>query len=374
MWIVRIALSRPYTFIVVAILILLISPLVIMRTPTDIFPNIDIPVLAVLWNYSGMNAEEMEGRMTSNVERNMSNSVSNVEHVESVTMTAAPSLRVFLQPNASVDTANSQIVSSSNGAIGQMPPGTLPPFILSYNAATVPIIQLALSSKSLSEAELNDLGLNFVRTQLVTVPGVQHSLSIWRQTAPGHGGAESGFVAGKRDVARRCGDRDRVAKRDSALRNREDRPVRICGELNGSTQTIEEMNNLPLKMANGAPVYVREWPRFPTAFRRRRNRAARWPARYAATILKNGDASTLDVVNGVTKALPHIETLPPELKIQPLADQSIFVGRRSGCGPRSDYRGVPDRRDDPDLPRELAKHADHRGFHSALDSLFRSAC
>ena len=173
MWIVRIALARPYTFIVLAIVIFLISPLVILRTPTDIFPSIDIPVLAALWNYTGMNAEEMEGRMTSNVERNLTSSVSNIEHLESLTLNGRAIIKVFLQPNASIDTANAQITSASEASIGQMPPGTLPPYILTYNAATVPIIQLALSSNKLSESELNDVGLNFIRPQLVTIPGIQ---------------------------------------------------------------------------------------------------------------------------------------------------------------------------------------------------------
>ncbi|HYA16945.1 MAG TPA: efflux RND transporter permease subunit, partial [Bryobacteraceae bacterium] len=258
MWIVRIALSRPYTFIVLAILILLISPLVIMRTPTDIFPNIDIPVLAALWNYSGMNAEEMEGRMTSNVERNMTNSVSNVEHVESVTMNGRAIIKVFLQPNASVDTANAQIVSSSNGAIGQMPPGTLPPFILTYNAATVPIIQLALSSNKLSEAELNDLGLNFVRTQLVTIPGVQLPYPYGgkqRQVMVAINPAllqAKGLTAA--DVVTGIGSQNVILPSGTVKIGQFEYVV----TLNGSTQTIAEMNDLPIKMANGAPVYVRD--------------------------------------------------------------------------------------------------------------------
>jgi multidrug efflux pump subunit AcrB len=153
MWIVRLALSRPYTFIVLAILILLVGPIVILRTPTDIFPRIDIPILASVWTYTGLNAEEMEGRMTSSIERNLTTSVSNIEHIESITLNGRAIIKVFLQPGASVDTANAQIAAASQSAVRQMPPGTTPPFLLEYEASSVPIIQLALSSNVLSEAQ-----------------------------------------------------------------------------------------------------------------------------------------------------------------------------------------------------------------------------
>src|SRR5580704_13060740 len=162
MWIVRVALSRPYTFIVLAILILLISPLVILRTPTDIFPNIDIPVLASIWTYTGLSADEMEGRITTVFERNLTTTVSNIEHIESVTLNGRAIIKVFLQPGASVDTANAQITAVSQAALRQMPPGITPPLVIEFDASSVPIIQLALSSDTESEAQLNDYGLNFI--------------------------------------------------------------------------------------------------------------------------------------------------------------------------------------------------------------------
>ena len=171
MWIVRIALSRPYTFIVLALLILIVSPIVILRTPTDIFPNIDIPVIAAVWTYTGLNAEQMEGRMTSVYERVLTTAVNNIEHIESMTVNGRAVVKIFLQPGASVDAATAQVTAASQSILRQMPPGVVPPFILTYNASSVPIIQLALSSNVLSESHLNDLGLNFVRPQLVTVPG-----------------------------------------------------------------------------------------------------------------------------------------------------------------------------------------------------------
>ena len=146
MWIVALALRRPYTFVVMALVIIILTPITILRTATDIFPSIDIPVIATLWNYSGLNPEEMEGRITSNIERNLTTAVSNIEHIESITLNGRAIVKVFLQPNASVDAANAQITAASQASIGQMPPGTLPPFILTYNASSVPILLLALSS------------------------------------------------------------------------------------------------------------------------------------------------------------------------------------------------------------------------------------
>src|SRR5438105_5594304 len=171
MWIVRLALNRPYTFIVLALLILLASPVVIQRTPTDIFPNINIPVVAVAWQFTGLNPEEMEGRFTTGFERILTTVVDNIEHIESTTINGQSIIKVFLQPNASLAIANAQITAVSQVALRQLPAGAQPPLILNFSASTVPIIQLALSGEGLSEQQLNDLGLNFLRTQLVTVPG-----------------------------------------------------------------------------------------------------------------------------------------------------------------------------------------------------------
>src|ERR1700720_3106656 len=171
MWIVKVALERPYTFIVLALLILILSPVVILNTPTDIFPNINIPVVAVSWTYTGMNPEELEGRLTTVYEKNLTATVDNIEHIESTTVNGTVVVKIFLQPTASVDRANAQITAISQTVLRQLPPGTLPPLIVNYTASSVPILQLALSGPGLSEADLNDLALNFLRTQLVTVPG-----------------------------------------------------------------------------------------------------------------------------------------------------------------------------------------------------------
>src|SRR5215470_15256337 len=171
MWIVRVALDRPYTFIVLALLILILSPVMMLRTPTDIFPNINIPVVAVAWQFTGMNPEELEGRLTSVYERVLTAVVDNVEHIESTTVNGQAIVKIYLQPGASVDRANAQITAGSQTILRQLPPGTLPPLIINYNASTVPILQLSLSGPGLNEQDLNDLALNFLRAQLVTVPG-----------------------------------------------------------------------------------------------------------------------------------------------------------------------------------------------------------
>src|SRR5712671_1215712 len=171
MWIVRVALNRPYTFVVVALLILIASPVVVLRTPTDIFPNIDIPVIAVAWQFTGLNPEEMEGRITTQYERVLTTTVDNIEHIESTTVNGQAMIKIFLQPNASLDTANAQVTAVSQTYLRQLPTGAQPPLILNFSASTVPILQLALSGQGLSEQQLNDIGLNFLRTQLVTVPG-----------------------------------------------------------------------------------------------------------------------------------------------------------------------------------------------------------
>src|SRR4030095_3454022 len=166
MWIVRLALNRPYTFIVLALLILLASPVIILRTPTDIFPNINIPVIAVAWQFTGLNPEEMEGRFTTGFERILTTTVENIEHIESTTVSGQAIVKIFLQPNASLDTANAQVTAVSQTYLRQLPTGAQPPLILNFSASSVPILQLALSGQGLSEQQLNDLGLNFFHPPL----------------------------------------------------------------------------------------------------------------------------------------------------------------------------------------------------------------
>jgi len=227
MWIVRIALSRPYTFIVLALLILLVSPLVISRTPTDIFPNINIPVLASVWNYTGLSAEEMEGRITTGIERNMTTTVSNIEHIESLSLAGRAIIKVFLQPGSSVDEANSEITAISQPSVRNLPPGSSPPFIIAYNASTVPIIQLALSSSTLPESQLQDYGQNFVRPQLVTVPGAQLPYPYGGKQRQGQRHSEHRAPPVQRALPRRRRHRPRQPEPRPPFRHRQDRHVRI---------------------------------------------------------------------------------------------------------------------------------------------------
>src|SRR5579859_5344699 len=171
MWIVRLALRRPYTFVVVALVILILGPLAILRTPTDIFPNINVPVVSVIWNYSGLSAEEISDRIVTTTERALTTTVNDIQHIESQSLNGVGVVKIFFQPKADISTAIAQVTAVSQTQLRQLPPGTTPPLIIAYNASSVPILQLALSGQGLSEQELNDLGQNFLRPQLITVEG-----------------------------------------------------------------------------------------------------------------------------------------------------------------------------------------------------------
>ena len=328
MWIVKLALARPYTFIVLALLIILGSPIVILRTPTDIFPNIDIPVIASIWQYTGMNAQEMEGRITSNIERTLTTVVSNIEHTESVTMNGRAIIKTFLQPGASIDTANAQITSSSAAQLHGMPPGSADPFIITYNASTVPILQLAISSDRLSEAELNDYVQNFVRPDMVTIPGAELPYPYGGKQRQINVSLNTGLLQSKglspSDVVNAIGNQNIILPAGSAKIGQFEYDV----DLNSTPPTVAELNDLPIKLsANNTPIYVRDVATVSDGFAPQTNIVRLNGERGALlTVLKNGDASTLSIVKGVLDALPQIKKrLPPSIKIEPLADQSIFV-------------------------------------------------
>jgi CzcA family heavy metal efflux pump len=327
MWIVRIALSRPYTFIVLALLILLVSPLVISRTPTDIFPNIDIPVISTIWNFTGLSAEDMEGRITTGIERSMTTTVSNIEHIESISLSGRAIIKVFLQPGASVDAANSELTSISTAQVRSLPPGASPPFIIEYNASTVPILQLALSSSTLPESQLQDLGQNFVRTQLVTVPGAELPYPYGGKQRQVNVTLNTKLLQAKglspNDVVTALGNQNIVLPSGTAKIGQFEYDV----DLNSSPPTVEELNDLPIKQVGTSTIYVRDVATVSDGFAPQTNIVRLDGQRGSLlTVLKQGDASTLDVVQGVKDLLPSIEkTLPPALKIQELADQSFFV-------------------------------------------------
>ena len=327
MWIVRIALNRPYTFIVLALLILILSPVAIMRTPTDIFPNIDIPVIAVAWTYTGLSPEEMEGRITTVYERVLTTTVDNIEHIESTSVNGTAIVKIYLQPAASIDRANAQVTAVSQTILRQLPPGSLPPLIVDYNASTVPILQLGLSGNNLSESQLNDIALNFLRTQLVTVPGASVPFPFGGKQRQVMVNLNQGLLQAKglspNDVLTALGNQNLILPGGTAKVGQFEYDV----DLNADVKTVQELNDLPVKTIGSTVIYLRDVATVSDGFAPQTNIVRQDGNRgVLVTVLKAGAASTIDVVKGVREILPHVaQTLPPDLKIQALSDQSIFV-------------------------------------------------
>src|SRR5262245_25592329 len=327
MWIVKVALSRPYTFIVLALLILILSPVILSRTPTDIFPNIDIPVIAVAWQFTGLNPEEMEGRLTTVFERVLTTTVDNIEHLESTTVNGQAIVKIFLQPHASLDTANAQVTAISQTILRQLPPSTLPPLIINYSASTVPILQLALSGPGLSEPQLNDLALNFLRTQLVTIPGASIPYPYGGKQRQVRVNFNPGLLQAKglspADIVTAVNLQNLVLPSGTVKIGSFESDV----DLNASPRTVAELNDLPIKQVGNSTVYLRDVAHVSAGFAPQTN-IVRQDGRRGTllTILKAGHASTLDVVQGIRDLLPRVAaTLPPQLHMQPLADQASFV-------------------------------------------------
>lgn len=327
MWIVKVALNRPYTFIVLALLILILSPVVILRTPTDIFPNINIPVVSIGWTYTGLNPEELEGRLTSPYEKALTTLVDNIQHIESVTYNGSVVVKVFLQPGASLDTANAQVTAASQYLLRQLPPGTLPPQIINFSASSVPILQLGVSGEGLNEQQLNDFATNFIRPQLVSVPGAviplpyggkQRQITISMDQAAMQ---SKGVAPG--DLLNAVAQQNVVMPSGTIKIGQAEYDVRT----NGTPRTVEELANIPLKQAAGSTVYLKDVASVSDGFQVQSN-IVRQDGRRGVliSVFKNGNASTLDIVKGIRTLLPRVQsTLPPELKIVPLSDQSVFV-------------------------------------------------
>src|SRR5580700_440794 len=327
MWIVRVALTRPYTFIVMALLILLISPLVILRTPTDIFPNVDIPIIAVLWTYTGLSAEEVEERIASPFERSLTTVVTDIDHLESQTVNGRSITKVFFHPGTRVDMAMAQLTSVAQNALHSMPPGSSSPFMLVYSASSVPILQLTLSGQGLSEQQLFDYAANFIRTQLATVKGAaipwpyggkQRQVMIDLQPAL----LQSKGLS-PADIVNAVNTQNLILPTGTSKIGQFEYDV----GLNASPETIQELNDLPVKAAGNSTIYVHDVAHVRDGFSPQTNIVRRNGQRSALlSILKIGDTSTLDIVKEVREMLPKIaSTLPPNLKIEPIADQSLFV-------------------------------------------------
>ncbi len=324
---VRIALRRPYTFIVLAILIALFGTLSALRMATDIFPDIDIPVVAVGWTYTGLSPDDMAGRVIYYYERQLSLAVSDIDHIESQSLNGIGIVKIFFHPGVDIRTATAQVTSVSQTVLKQMPPGITPPLIVNYSAATVPILQLGLSSDTMAEKDIFDLGQNFIRPALASVQGaavtspyggrvrqVQVDLNSQALQA-NHLSAE--------DLENALAAQNQIIPAGTIKMGQFEYNVK----LNNSPSIIEQLNNLPIKQVNGSTIYFRDVGHVYDGSPPQTN-IVRMDGRRAVlmTILKSGQTSTLDIVSDVRALLPRLkETLPPSLKILPLADQSIFV-------------------------------------------------
>ena len=327
MWIVRIALRRPYTFVVLALLILMVGPLTIARTPTDIFPNINIPVVTIVWNYGGLSADEMSTRIVSIYERNLTTTVNDIEHVESQSLRGIAVVKVFFQPGANIDLAVAQVTASAQSQLRQLPTGTQPPFILTYNASTVPVLQLALSGKNLSEQQLFDIAVNFLRTQLASVNGAQIPYPYGGKQPQIQVDLDPESMQAKHltpaDVVNAISVQNLILPGGTQKLGSTEYDV----DLNASPKTIEELNDLPIRTVGANTIYVHDVAHVRNGFPPQTNIVRVDGLRASLlTIQKVGNASTLDIINNVKNALPQIAaSLPPELQIKPLADQSVFV-------------------------------------------------
>ncbi|MCA7991290.1 efflux RND transporter permease subunit [Burkholderia cepacia] len=327
MWIVNLALRRPYTFIVMAIMIVLATPLALMRTPVDVLPAINIPVISVIWNYSGFSATEMTNRITSVHERILTTTVNNIQHVESTSLPGIAVVKVFLQPGANVQTAIAQTVSSAQAIVRQMPQGATPPLVITYSASSIPVIQLGLSSKTLSEQSLADIALNFLRPQLITVPGVQIPFPYGGRTRVVAIDLDPQALLAKgltpADIVNAVNAQNLVLPTGTAKMGQTEYRI----DTNASADTVADINNLPVQTVNGATTYLREVASVRDGFAPQTNVVRQNGQRgVLISILKSGDASTLKVVSDLKALLPKvIPTLPEGLTITPLFDQSVFV-------------------------------------------------
>jgi len=327
MWIVKLALRRPYTFTVLALLILILGPIVILRTPTDVFPEINIPVVSIVWNYSGLPAEDMGNRIVSITERALTTLVDDIEHIESQSLNGVAVVKVFFQPHADVNRAIAQVTAISQTQLRQLPPGTTPPLVITYNASTVPILQLALSGQQLSEQQLFDYGVNFIRTRLITVPGAAIPFPYGGKQRQVQVDLNAAALQAKGlsplDVVNAVGVQNLILPSGTTKIG----PLEYDVDMNASPQTVAELNNLPIKTIGTNTIYIRDVANVRDGYPPQTN-IARVDGKRAVllTVQKAGSASTLDIVSGIKRLLPEIQNgLPGDLGIRQLADQSLFV-------------------------------------------------
>ena len=329
---VRIALRRPYTFIVLALLLLIIGPLAASRTPVDIFPEIRIPIIAAIWRYTGLLPADMAGRMVTQFERALTTTVNDIEHIEANSYTGVGIVKIFFQPGADIRTANAQVTAISQTLLKNMPPGAVPPLILNYNASTVPIIQLALSGKGLPEQTLFDLGLNFVRVPVVTVPGaampypfggkfrqIQIDIDPEAMRARGLSGQDVANALAAQNLITPVGTQ-KIGGYEYAI------------NLNNAPSAIKALDDLPIKTVNGAMVYIHDIGHVRDGSPPQQNIVHVDGNRSVLMfVLKNGAVSTLSIIDGVKKKVQEMKkTLPSNLVLTAIGDQSIFINAAIG--------------------------------------------
>src|SRR6201991_5067008 len=325
--IVRVALRRPYTFVVLALAILIVGPLAALRTPVDIFPDIRIPVIAVIWQYTGLQPDQMAGRVVTQFQRALTTTVNDIEHIEATSYTGIGIIKVFFQPNVDIRIANAQVTAVSQTLIKQMPAGMTPPLILNYNASTVPIIQLALSGQGMSEQQLADLGLNVVRTPLVTVPGaaiaypyggkarqVQIDLDSTAMQARGLSGQDVANALANQNLLTPVGTQ-KIGSFEYTI------------QLNNSPIAMEALADLPIRNVNGAMVYIRDVAHVRDGNPPQTNIVHVDGSRSVLmVVLKAGAISTLDIIAGIKTQVEQLKSiLPNNLNITMIGDQSLFV-------------------------------------------------
>src|SRR5215471_3164749 len=327
MWIVRLALRRPYTFVVMAVLIAILGGVAIATMPVDIFPYIDIPIVSIVWQYNGLSPEEMEKRIVTNFERGLTSSVSDIEHIESQSYTTVSVVRVYFHPNVKIDVALAQVIAQTQVQMRNMPPGITPPNVLKYDAASVPVLQLGLSSKTLHEQELFDLGQNFLRTQLATVQGASVSYPFGGKQRQIQVDLNLDELYDKQlspiDIANALNLQNLILPAGTAKFAQTEYQIKV----NSSLDRIDEFNNLPIKTVNGATVYIKDVAQVHDGFQPQTSIVRTNGSRgVLMTISRIGQASTLSLVDSVKATLPKImATLPRELKVVTLGDQSLFV-------------------------------------------------
>jgi multidrug efflux pump subunit AcrB len=327
MWIVRLALRRPYTFVVAALLLLLLTPFVLLRTPTDIFPSIDIPVVSIIWSYGGLNAQEFEQRIVYNCERPLTTTVNDIEHTESTSYNGVGVIKVFFQPGASVDAAVAQVTAIAQTVLRALPPGTTPPLIIRYNASTVPILQYGISNRQLSEAELFDLSMNQIRTRLVTVPGAAVTMPYGGRQRVISVDIDLAALKAKNlapaDVINAINAQNFAYPSGTAKIGATEYDI----ELNTSPRVLDELNDLPIKTVNGAVIRIRDVAQVRDGAAPQQNVVRQDGVRSTLiSIFKGGNASTLQVANGIKRALPRVlKTLTSDVEVKEFADQSLFV-------------------------------------------------